>query len=153
MKKRYIALMLLVTIAFTGCTKGGTATVKPAEPATEATATEVASTEVTEATVSAAETKEAEGPTEAASEEEAKLVKPVTIEHQIKQYRSKDGTCFASAGRTYFWLNDEMAAKYPKLNDVLKKRRDEDKKFLDGGGMDEMVSMAEDAANQHASVL
>lgn len=150
MKKRYIALMLLVTIAFTGCTKGGTATVKPAEPATEATATEVASTEVTEATeetVSAAETKEAEGPTEAASEEEAKLVKPVTIEHQIKQYRSKDGTCFASAGRTYFWLNDEMAAKYPKLNDVLKKRRDEDKKFLDGGGMDEMVSMAEDAAN------
>ena len=74
MKKRYIALMLLVTIAFTGCTKGGTATVKPAEPATEATATEVASTEVAEATeetVSAAETKEVEGPTEAASEEEA----------------------------------------------------------------------------------
>ena len=154
MKKRYIALMLLVTIAFTGCTKGGTAAGNPAETATEAAATKVASTEVaetTEETVSTAETteetNEAEGPTEAASEEEAKFVKPVTIEHQSKQYRSKDGTAFASAGRTYFWLNDEMAAKYPKLNDTLKKRSEDDKKFLDGGGMNEMVSMAEDAAN------
>lgn len=147
MKKRYIALMLLVTIAFTGCTKGGTAAVKPAETVEEVPETDVSETTEETVTEAAATEKagESEGATEAASEEEAKLLKPVTIEHQNKQYCSKDGTIFASAGRTYFWMNDEMAAKYPKLNDTLKKRREDDKKFLDGGGMDEMVSMAEDA--------